>query len=1188
LKALDGSSKFQKEDSTMKRKNRTFKYFPVVAFALSLMIGSTLAAHALPTGALIVGEIERMGVNNPADPWSAGWMTVGKDNVIIPANLLIELPANRLTLQQLFIPTPGNPVSGPPAACFANGESGLAKADKCNTRVLGATATVYANRMDTGHVIAGDVRLAKANESVSGIVTYINYTDGYFRVNGIHNPGPVDDNTGVMVRFNDPGPLNNPGFGRHTIQQGFGCLPGSLNCSADPRFTNDPENYTLTFQTGFPLCIPSTPPPGIDPNCPATNRPTPVMSPPVTNPPGTLVFPFVSVQIPGGTVDNSAHFAPIVLGDSLTAFGNYELIPGVLTGATFFSAHTTQVFADLATRDDPTQPDYTILREVGWDSPPFPAARVRLLFIGNSTLHGLTLGLTDPDTAVDIYASHYDQSNVAHNSPGDGIPVYSTSGFKKGAVAFGGVSGGMFQIHPGLQVELDPGILDKKALLDPCSSLSSAIDPTASGGPPPPPLFLADVRANCQLTAAPPISSILTGQLAVDEAYKFVAPIAKEGVAYTRHKQRNPGLASFDKNGNPAPNGQYLSPIPTTWAGYEDINIGLMQAPFSFSGIPWLLDRRVGPSGCIGPCESTPQPLTPFPFEGFNPSAVALRPSKANAAIGVPQPDLGRIFQFWPFGPTHQLAWDNAALTASATTGLPPITPVPNLLFVPPPPATAVTLTASPVGSTLTGDNVTFTALASGGSGVYEYQFMAKVAPAGPFVIGQPYQQINTWTWNTTGSPPGFYEIQVFARSVGSTAAVEAVGTLVYTLTVPPTTSVGLTAAPVSPVIEGSGVLFTATPTVGGTATHEYQFWYRSIAAATFSMAQDYSAVNTFTWTTTAGSYEWKVFARSAGSTAASEAISPIVPFVVTGAAPPPVSSVTLAASPVGSTLSGDNVTFTAVAAGGTGSYEYQFMAKVAPAGAFVVGRAYVASNTWTWDTTGSPQGFYEIQVFARSAGSTAPVEAVATLVYSLTSTPVSSVTLTANPVDNTATGNTIVYTATPAGGSGTYQYEFWARVAPSGTFVLARPYVAGNTWAWDSIGSPAGGYEVKVNVRNAGSPAPFEATTTIPYVLTAPPPSAPSSVSLAAVPVDNTATGGSVTYTATVTGGTGPFEYEFRARVAGGAFVLAQAYTPTNHWTWDTIGSPAGGYEVLVNVRRAGQVVPFEVTTTIPYVLTP
>jgi hypothetical protein len=59
------------------------------------------------------------------------------------------------------------------------------------------------------NVIAGDVFIQKGVETVKGTVTYINYTDGYFRLNGIAN----DANTGVMVRLNDP-------ENRHTVQQG--------------------------------------------------------------------------------------------------------------------------------------------------------------------------------------------------------------------------------------------------------------------------------------------------------------------------------------------------------------------------------------------------------------------------------------------------------------------------------------------------------------------------------------------------------------------------------------------------------------------------------------------------------------------------------------------------------------------------------------------------------------------------------------------------------------------------------------------------------------------------------------------------------------------------------------------------------------------------------------------------------
>ena len=63
-------------------------------------------------------------LDNPAEFWSGGRIVLRRDNVVIPRNLLIDLPANRLTLQQLFAQAP--------PACLANGEPGLAKADRCN------------------------------------------------------------------------------------------------------------------------------------------------------------------------------------------------------------------------------------------------------------------------------------------------------------------------------------------------------------------------------------------------------------------------------------------------------------------------------------------------------------------------------------------------------------------------------------------------------------------------------------------------------------------------------------------------------------------------------------------------------------------------------------------------------------------------------------------------------------------------------------------------------------------------------------------------------------------------------------------------------------------------------------------------------------------------------------------------
>jgi hypothetical protein len=156
---------------------------------------------------LISGEIERITINNPADHWSGGTIQVGGQAVILPRNMLYDLPANRLTLKQIY--------DQAPAACLTTGETGLAKGDRCNGTGTGGFAALSANRTTAGNVIAGDVLIQKGIELVTGTVSYINYTEGYVRLNG----NPNDPTTGVMVRLNDPD-------GRHTIQQGAGCAGG--------------------------------------------------------------------------------------------------------------------------------------------------------------------------------------------------------------------------------------------------------------------------------------------------------------------------------------------------------------------------------------------------------------------------------------------------------------------------------------------------------------------------------------------------------------------------------------------------------------------------------------------------------------------------------------------------------------------------------------------------------------------------------------------------------------------------------------------------------------------------------------------------------------------------------------------------------------------------------------------------
>ena len=65
------------------------------------------------------------------------------------------------------------------------------------------------------------------------------------------------------------------------------------------------------------------------------------------------------------------------------------------------------------------------------------------------------------------------------------------------------------------------------------------------------------------------------------------------------------------------------------------------------------------------------------------------------------------------------------------------------------------------------------------------------------------------------------------------------------------------------------------------------------------------------------------------------------------------------------------------VASGGSGNYQYQFW--LYNGTSWSIAKAYGATNdnTWTWNTTGLATGTYRVQVWARSAGSTAGVRSV-------------------------------------------------------------------------------------------------------------------------------------------------------------------------------------------------------------------
>lgn len=559
---------------------KTLKLFSSVFWSalvplLLLAIGAPGSAQAQATRAPVSGEIELITLTTPGDVYSGGTIVVGGQVYIVPRNLLIDLPANRLTLQQLF--------EQAPAACAAAipPETGLAKSDGCNTSGSGGFATISANRTSNGNVIVGDMLIDKGVEAVTGTVTYIDYDHGYFRLNGAAGSAT----TGVMVRLNDP-------LARHTIQTGPGCA-GGPNCSPDPRFNLDPDNYTNAFSNGYPLCIPSTVPraaPAVLGGGSAQAGPTGT---------GDRLCPSANRVVDvNGNVPDSRVFAPILLGDNVQAEGNFETIGGVR----FLSSHTTGVGIALGTKPALGQPDYLTMAEVFVDAMGFQNGRARALFIGFST------GNTD----MRIWSRHWDPAaNEVHEFPlasTVGCDALGGPGTCTAVGLAGGPGGNIFKMRYDIDF-LDPTLIGQKPELYPC----------------------AVIRNDPEWALQPPLACSGPGGQNLANNFAILSPTPHEIHVRSRKltDSLKPGgtpLLSFDVQGADAPNGQYIFPMGINLGGIEtpefvEINLGLLATPWLFSGLPWNLDRRLGPGGCQNPggCEGAPQPLDPFPFEGLDP-----------------------------------------------------------------------------------------------------------------------------------------------------------------------------------------------------------------------------------------------------------------------------------------------------------------------------------------------------------------------------------------------------------------------------------------------------------------------------------------------------------------------------------------------------------------------------------------
>ena len=292
-------------------------------------------------------------------------------------------------------------------------------------------------------------------------------------------------------------------------------------------------------------------------------------------------------------------------------------------------------------------------------------------------------------------------------------------------------------------------------------------------------------------------------------------------------------------------------------------------------------------------------------------------------------------------------------------------------------PLTLTGLTANLPAPQPAGTPITFTATVSGGVAPHQYKWW--VFDGKDWLIMQTWSTSNTWTW-TPAASNNKTRVAVWVRNAGSTADAydnpAANGSVAFAITSSnqsqngPLKVTSLTADRTAPQIVGTAVTFTAT-TSGGLTPYQYKWWV--FDGIDWAVVQPWSTSNTFVWTPTTANagYRVSVWVRNAGTTADTyeNNANPSISFPISPLPPaPPLLLTAINANLTSPQPAGASITFSAVATGGSGNYQYKWW--IFDGASWTVATGWSNSNAFTW-TPGAPSANYRVAVWIRNASST-------------------------------------------------------------------------------------------------------------------------------------------------------------------------------------------------------------------------
>jgi outer membrane protein assembly factor BamB len=349
----------------------------------------------------------------------------------------------------------------------------------------------------------------------------------------------------------------------------------------------------------------------------------------------------------------------------------------------------------------------------------------------------------------------------------------------------------------------------------------------------------------------------------------------------------------------------------------------------------------------------------------------------------------------------------------------------------------------------------------SGGITPYSYMWLQK-APAGSFVnTGITSQTFNFAPDSSAALGTWSFELQV----TDSATPTVVVTSNVVSIAVAASPTVSIT--PVGPFTLDVGQVrvFTATP-VGGSGVIHYQWFLDAVAVGSDSSSYSYTAG--------LGSHSVTCTATDSASVPVTSPVSTAVSITVS-------ASPTVSVAPTGPfTMDvGQSQTFTATPSGGSGTIHYQWYV-----GAGMVG---TDSSTYSYTAVGTSASITCRVTDSASVPVTSPVSTAVSITVAASPTvsiaPVGPFTLDIGQVQ--------AFTATPSGGSGAINYQWYLDGAAVGSSSASYSYTAAVAGSHsvtcrvtDSASTPVtslASNAVSVTVNPAPTPTPTPAPTPAP-----------------------------------------------------------------------------------------------------------